>query len=321
MPKYEYIATENDVIEKKEIKDLVRSNFSFSARLRAKIKKNGLVRVNGKDLPVWTKAKLGDKVSIEVLEERSEFEPQNIPFGILFEDEDLLIINKPAGYIVHPTKGHPAGTIANGIAKYYIDTDQMCKIRFVNRLDMDTSGCMAIAKSGHVHAQLMKKVGGIESKANNVTHIVENNIKAQKMTKKYIALVKGELEKKEGTIDLPIGRPNMEKVQREVCSVEDGGKEAITRYKVQEVIDNPKVKYNYSLVELIIETGRTHQIRVHMSHLGNPVLGDWLYGGEAALLIDRQALHARELSFTHPITKNIIKVEAPIPEDISKLIL
>ena len=279
--------------EGKELREIMREHFDFSARLRNRIKREKLVMVDGVSTPGWKKPVVGAEIRITLPDETSGFEPQNIPLDIVYEDDDLMIINKQPGLIVHPTKGHPTGTVANALMYYMEQTGKPFKIRFVNRLDMDTSGLLVVAKNSYTQNDYTKQMK-------------ENTVE-----KRYIAVVKGIVESDEGTIDLPIGRPDPDHVRRGI--MEDGAP-SVTHYKVLD-------RYNgYSLVELLLETGRTHQIRVHMSHIGHPVLGDWLYEGLNPLLIDRQALHAAKLTFTHPMTKKRMTFEAPIPEDIKKAI-
>ena len=276
-----------------ELREIMREHFDFSARLRNRIKREKLVLVNGVSTPGWKKPAVGDIICITLPDETSGFEPQNIPLEIVYEDDDLMIINKQPGLIVHPTKGHPSGTVANALMYYMEQTGKPFKIRFVNRLDMDTSGLLVVAKNSYCQ--------------NDYT----NQMKENTVEKRYKAIVRGIVESDEGTIDLPIGRPDPDHVRRGVM---EGGAPSVTHYKVLD-------RYNgYSLVELLLETGRTHQIRVHMSHIGHPVLGDWLYEGLNPNLIDRQALHAAQLTFTHPITKERVTFRAPLPEDIKRAI-
>ncbi|MFR8518685.1 MAG: RluA family pseudouridine synthase, partial [Emergencia timonensis] len=235
--------------------------------------------------------------SIKLPEEKSDFPAEDIPIYPVFEDDDLLILNKQPGVIVHPTKGHPLHTIANGLMKYMQDTGQTFKIRFVNRLDMDTTGLLIVAKNSHSQDDLTKQM------------------KANTIEKRYIAIVNGIVKEDAFTIDLPIGRPDPENVARGVML--EGGYPSVTHVKVLESF--PKGK-GYTMVELLLETGRTHQIRVHMSHIGYPLVGDYLYGGEAPWLLDRQALHAYKLSFNHPVTGKRLTVEAPLPNDIQEVI-
>lgn len=276
-----------------EVKDIMRNHFDFSARLRNKIKREKLVLLNDQQTQGWIVPKEGDVIKIVLPDEKSNFEPQDIPVYPVFEDDDILIINKQPGLIVHPTKGHPSGTVANALMHYMEKTGQSFKIRFVNRLDMDTSGLLVIAKNAYCQ--------------NDYTRQMKENL----VEKRYISIVNGIIESDSGVIELPIGRPDPENVRRGVM---ENGAPSVTHYKVLERFP----KRGYTLVELLLETGRTHQIRVHMSHIGHPVLGDWLYGGDNILLIERQALHAARLTFTHPITKKELQLEAPLPDDMKQ---
>lgn len=274
-----------------ELREIIRKHFDFSARLHNRIKREKLVMVNGISTPGWKKPAVGDEISITLPDETSGFEPQDIPLDIVYEDDDLMIINKQPGLIVHPTKGHPSGTVANALMHYMEQAGNPFKIRFVNRLDMDTSGLLIVAKNSYCQNDFTKQMR-------------ENTIE-----KRYIAIVKGIIDSDEGTVELPIGRPDPDNVRRGVM---EGGAPSVTHYKV---IDRYR---EHTMVELLLETGRTHQIRVHMSHIGHPVLGDWLYDGTNTPFIDRQALHAAYLTFTHPMTKERCTFSAPLPEDINK---
>ena len=287
-----------DVDEKdsgRSIKDILRNELGFSKRLRAKLKNNPqLVRLNGVEAEGWIPLKTGDQITIDFPQEVSSFVPENIPLDIIYEDDDLLILNKQAGIVCHPTKGHPGHTISNGV-QHYIDTNKReFKIRFINRLDMDTSGVLAIAKNSHSQDAVVKQM------------------KLNLVEKKYLAVVKGIIEEDLGTINQPIGQPDPLLVQRGV--VEDGD-ECTTHFKVVS-----RYSKGYTLVELLLETGRTHQIRVHLAHLGHPIVGDHLYGEDEPFLIERQALHALSLSLKHPVTGSPMVFQAPIPKDIEKLI-
>lgn len=286
------VTTEDEGLE---VREIMRNYFDFSSRLRNRIKREKLVTLNGIQTPGWIRTKAGDVVKVVLPDEKSNFEPEDIPVYPVFEDNDILIINKQPGLIVHPTKGYPSGTVANALMHYMQQTDQSFKIRFVNRLDMDTSGLLVIAKNAYCQ--------------NDYT----NQMKANTVEKRYISIVCGILESDSGTIDLPIGRPDPDNVARGVM---EGGAPSVTHYKVIERFYDQ----NYTLVELLLETGRTHQIRVHMSHIGHPVLGDWLYGGVNEELISRQALHAARLTFTHPVTKKRMVLEAPLPKDMQKVL-
>ncbi len=298
MSEFKYIVKDTDA--GLAIKDILKREFRFSARLRTKMKQNNCMYLNGsnvvdgKAVRGWQTPKEGDVIEVLFPSEISDFEPEDIPFDVIFEDDDLLIINKPAGYVVHPTKGQPSHTIANGLMKYIIDTKQSFKIRFVNRLDMNTSGLLIVAKNAHVQENLIKQM------------------KAGTIKKKYVAVVKGILPEDTGTIDAPLGRPDPDDVRRGVVI---GGKESITHFRVIE-----RLAAGCTFVELILETGRTHQIRVHMSHIGFPLVGDHLYGSECPELIDRHALHAGTLTFLHPATGEALELCAPLPDDMENLL-
>lgn len=288
MGKYNHKVTEEEV--GKTINQILRANYKFSARFKTKMKFQNLVDLNGKPTPGFIKPQLGDTISVRLPKEKSDFEPEDIPIYPLYEDDDLLIINKQSGITVHPTKGHPTHTIANGIMKYMQDNNQDYKIRFANRIDMDTSGIVIIAKNSNVQG--------------NISMQMQNNL----VKKKYLAIVHGVIKKDEFTIDAPIGKPFDDSVARAV--LEKGGKNAITDIRVLEKFTN------HTLVEVFLHTGRTHQIRVHLSHIGFPIVGDHLYGGEAPELINRQALHAAQIGLKHPLTQKELIVDAPLPEDI-----
>jgi len=293
MSKFNYTVTNSDA--GLSIKEIIRQNFSFSSRMMARIKRNDCIYLNGNPVRLFIVPKFGDIIEVDLPEEQSHITPQNIPLLVIYEDDDLLVINKPAGYVVHPTSGHPKNTMANGIAKYMIDTKQSFKIRFINRLDMDTSGLLVIAKNAHCQDSIVKQM------------------QTSKVIKRYIAVAKGIFANEKGTIDLPIGRPDPERVERGV--MEDGFP-SVTHYSVLEEFESA----GYSLVELQLETGRTHQIRVHLSHIGHPIIGDHLYGIENAWLIERQALHAHFISFYHPISCELVELTAEIPADIELLL-
>ena len=293
MTKFRYIVQSSDEDGKKAVRDLIYTNFNISSRLKKKIKRENLVFVNGMPVKNHHLPRAGDILTIGLPEESSYFPPEDIPLSILYEDDDLLILNKQPGVVVHPTNGNPFHTLANGIMKYMLDTDQQFKIRFVNRLDMGTSGVVVVGKNSHAQDNMTKQMqkGTVE--------------------KTYLAILQGIFEDKAGVVDLPIGRPDPERLQRAVMT--EGGSPSVTRYEVLEEIGGA-----YSLVQLQLETGRTHQIRVHMAHLGHPVLGDHLYGEEHPQLIDRQALHSYSLAFLHPVTGKPIKITAPLPSDMEE---
>lgn len=274
-----------------EVREIMRENFTFSARLRNRIKRNKLVTRNGVQAEGWHKVSAGDVIEIVLPEERSGFDPEPIPLFPVYEDEDLLLLNKQPGLVVHPTKGNPAGTVANALMYRMEQTGEHFKIRFVNRLDRDTSGILIVAKNAFSQNEITKQM------RSGVTH------------KEYLAIVCGVIEEDSGIIDAPIGRPDPDDVRRGVV---EGGHPSLTRYDVVERFPAS----GYTLVHLILETGRTHQIRVHMSHIGHPVLSDHLYGTERPDIIPRQALHASAFTLVHPTKEETLTVEAPLPEDM-----
>ncbi len=290
MNSYRYIIKKED--ENTPIKKIIRREFRFSSRMMTKVKYQELSRLNGSFSPGWTLAKAGDLLEVRLPEESSGFEPEDIPVIPLFEDETLLIISKPPGYTVHPTGGRPDHTMANGVMKYMLDRGDSYKIRFINRLDMDTSGILVIGKDAQAQYSFMKQM--------------ENRT----IIKRYLAIVKGIFEEKEGLIDLPVGKPDRDDVRRKVTPE---GAACLTRYKVVEEFRR------HSLLRITLETGRTHQIRVHMSHIGHPVLGDNLYDVSDPL-IARQALHAWQLAFDHPLTGERLEITAPLPSDMEEAI-
>lgn len=269
----------------------LKVEIKMSSRFSKKMARNGLGTINGKRCMNSDILKIGDVVEVIIDgEEIQDIEAEDFPIQVMYEDLDILIVNKPPFMVVHPTKGHQSGTLANGIVNYFKVTKQDCIVRLVNRLDRDTSGLVIVAKSQFAHSQM----------ANMLT----NNL----IEKYYIAIVKGEL-KDSGTIDLPIGKPEEDSIKRGV--IEDGQR-AITHY---EVLANA---LNMTCVKVKLETGRTHQIRVHLTHIGHPLLGDTLYGTESQF-INRQALHAFKLKFNNIRTKERVEVVAELPEDMKSV--
>lgn len=290
MGKYNHTVTDSDI--GLSINQIIKANFKFSSRFKTKMKFQKLVDLNGTPTPGFITPEVGDEISIRLPEETSNFLAEDIPIDVLYEDDDLMFINKQPGLIVHPTKGHPFHTIANGLMKYMLNNGQKYKIRFANRIDMDTSGIVIVAKNANSQNDISLQM------RENLVH------------KQYMAIVNGVIKDDEFTIDKPIGRPNEESIQRKVLS--EGGKDAITDVKVLERF------YNNTLVEVTLHTGRTHQIRVHLAHIGHPITGDHLYEGDAPALIDRQALHAAKMIVNHPMTGEKLEIEAPLPDDMKK---
>lgn len=275
------------------VDEILSSYFSISARLRSKLIKLQKIMLNGN--PVDTRQSVNPfdiiTVCLDYDEDNSNIIPFKMKLDILYEDEWFLIINKPAGIAIHPSLLHYSNSLSNGI-KYYFDSINLKKkIRPINRLDTNTSGLCVFAKCEYIQECFIKQMA-------------EKSFK-----KEYLCLVGGIFDKKFGTINLPIARKSGSIIER--C-VDENGQMAITNYKV---IDEFK---DYSLVKCLLETGRTHQIRVHMSYIGHPLLGDTLYGNSSGL-IARQALHSYIIQFIHPITKKVLKFTCKLPEDMNVL--
>ncbi len=276
-----------------KLKEVLYDKLKISGRLTRKLKRSKNIFVNNYNISLDSNLRRGDMVKVIMEEEANQFEPQNIPISVVYEDMDLLIINKQPNIVVHPTKGHPDYTIANGLVNYLNETGESFKIRFINRLDRDTSGLLMIAKNPFAQQAL------------------SNQMQKDMVEKKYLAVVNGRVKSNFGTIDEPIGRMESDSIHRVVI---ESGQRSITHY---EVID----RYNDStLVRLRLETGRTHQIRVHMKHIGHSLIGDELYGEVNEDLIKRQALHAETLKFFQPRTGEEKFVKAEMPEDIKDLV-
>lgn len=287
------------------IKKIIRSRFNFSSRLMGQIKRGNLVYKNGYPVPGWHTVVPGDVITVNLPEEKSNFPPEDIPLDIVYEDDDLLVINKQYGVTVHPTKGCPNHTIANGIMNHMLDTHQSFKIRFINRLDTDTSGLLLVGKNSYSQNEVTKQM------------------RAGTVDKHYIAVVCGAFNKEMGTefiIDKPIGRPSPDEIRRSVLEVDKGGSPSQTKVKILKNLKHPLTDEDFTLVDLKLLTGRTHQIRVHMDSIGHTLVGDWLYGDDHKDLIGRQALHAYKLTLIHPVAKTPLSLTSDLPKDISSLI-
>ena len=280
------------------IREFLKEELELSSRLirRAAIEKR--IFVNKEAVRMRKVLHTGDIVEVKLQRVESQnIIPEKMELNIVYEDEDILVLNKPPYTVVHPTRGYPTGTLANGILYYFNETNQNCIVRLVSRLDMDTSGLIIIAKNQYAHMALSKEM--------QLNHL----------EKRYLAVVHGHLQKEEGTIDLPIFKPeDEESIFKRI--IDERGQRSITHYKVVKKFKDA------TLVECLLETGRTHQIRVHLSHIGHPIYGDTLYGygEEEKELIPRQALHAYGLDFKSPRTKEKLSLRAELPEDILNLI-
>lgn len=288
----EYVVNLTNNLGDLTLREFLESS-DISGRLARKLYKEKNILVNGKFLRKDLKVKNGDKITLLLGEEKEELLPEEMDMDIVYEDMDLLILNKSPNMVVHPTKSHQENTLSNGIAYHFMKNGIKKKVRFVNRLDMDTTGLLIVAKNSFSHQQMALQF--------------ENNT----VVKKYMAIVNGIIENDQGIIDLPIGREEDKSIRKEVDS---HGQSALSEYKVVKRLQDK------TLVEVRIYTGRSHQIRVHMSHIGHPVLGDSLYGEKSAL-IDRQALHSFYLKCIHPRTKKVMEFTAELPMDMKKIII
>lgn len=254
---------------------------------------DGNILVNGKNAKVSYKIQENDKISVEIPEPKQiELKAQNIPIEIIYEDSDIIVVNKPKGMVVHPANGNPDGTLVNAIMAICKDSLSGIggEIRpgIVHRIDKDTSGLLIVAKNDNAHVKMSEE------------------IKNHEVKKTYIALVRGVFKENEATIDMPIGRSPSD---RKKMAVNKNGKNAITHIKVLKRFDK------YTLLRVNIETGRTHQIRVHLSHIGYPIVGDYTYSnGKNEFDVIGQCLHAQKLEFKHPITQKDMCLEAELPQ-------
>lgn len=289
--KYNLISYTNE--EEMTLKEVLLDKLNFSVRSLSRMKREKSVLVNGVYKKPSLKVSRGDLIEVKIDEEKANFEPQDLNLQIIYDDFDIIMVNKPPFMVVHPTKSHYDNTIANGISYYIEKHKENVKIRFVNRLDMNTSGLVIIAKNAYAH------------------HTLSTAMSENKVEKTYITVVNGIIEEDEGTINEPIYRPEEDSIKR---VIDERGQASVTHYKVVERLNDATV------LEVKLETGRTHQIRVHMAHIGHGIIGDELYGYIDENLINRQALHAYSLEFEQPRTKEILKFKTDIPKDMQELI-
>lgn len=277
------------------IRDVLRDKYDMSRKIIRKLVEGRGILLNGE--PIWLtwRLKEGDRLRLLLpAEESADILPQPIPFENVYEDEDVLVVNKHAGILVHPTLGHWTGTLANGVVYDWQQRGIKARFRPVHRIDGDTTGLIVIAKN-HYALKLLSK------------QMLERSIE-----RTYASVVHGSLEQDAGTVDGPIERSDEDP---HVRVVRPDGKEARTDYRVIE-----RFKRGTS-IELKLHTGRTHQIRVHMKHIGHPLFGDAFYGTtDDSAWIGRQALHAKILGFVHPRSGEFMRFEAPLPDDMAQLV-
>ncbi|MCM6931156.1 RluA family pseudouridine synthase [Enterococcus italicus] len=257
--------------------------------------KEACVKIDGVVVKANYKVQKGDRITIQIPEpETLDLIAENLPLEIVYEDADVAVINKPQGMVVHPSAGHPNGTLVNALI-YHLNSlssiNGVIRPGIVHRIDKDTSGLLMVAKNDQAHEDLAKQ------------------LKDKTSLRKYVALVHGVIPHDKGVIRAPIGRST---VDRKMQAVVDNGKDAVTHFQVLERYDD------YTLVELQLETGRTHQIRVHMQYIGYPLVGDPVYGLKRTIKGNGQFLHAKLLGFTHPSTGEKMVFEAPLPEIFKK---
>lgn len=295
----------------------LRPELEVSRAMIQRMIENGGVLLNGKVVKAGYKVKTDDviEIDLEKLEKESFLEhdrkipkAEKLPLDIIYEDDDILIVNKPAGMVVHPACGNYSGTLVNALLNYpgfltkfnepreTKDHKHVLRPGIVHRLDKDTSGIMLVAKTGVAHRKLSKQ------------------LKNRTITKKYIAVVRGIVELDEGLIESPISHDK--KDRRRMRIDDEEGKEAVTYYHVVKRNEEKK----FSVLEVKPKTGRTHQIRIHLAHIGHPVLGDTLYSGPVVKGLSRQALHAKSISFIHPTKNSTMEFSAPPPKDLETFI-
>lgn len=276
-----------------QLEDMTRSHIQ-------KLIKENMVRVNGMAVKSNFKLSASDQIEVEIPElKEPDILPENIPLDILYEDQDILVVNKPKGMVVHPAPGHYTETLVNAIMYHCKDNlsgiNGVMRPGIVHRIDMDTTGSLLICKNDRAHQALAEQ------------------LKEHSITRKYHAIVHGRLKEDEGTIDKPIGRHPIDRKKMSVhCT---NGREAITHYRVL------KRFQQFTYIECQLETGRTHQIRVHMSSIGHPILGDQIYGpAKCPYKLQGQTLHAKVLGITHPTTGEYMEFDAPLPDYFQALL-
>ena len=295
---YKYIV-KNEAQGKRLDKYVTEQNTEITRTAVQRLIDEKNILVNGKEQKASYKVNENDVVEVEIPEPKKiEIKAEDIPIEVIYEDSDIIVVNKPKGMVVHPGNGNVDGTLVNAImAKCEGSLSGIGgEIRpgIVHRIDKDTSGLLIVAKNDKAHVNLSEQ------------------IKEHKVKKTYIALVRGVVKENEATIDMPIGRSKTDRKKMAVCK---DGKNAVTHIKVL------KRWEHYTLLQVNIETGRTHQIRVHLSYIGYPIIGDYTYSnGKNEFGVVGQCLHAQKLEFKHPITNKIMELEAPLPEYFQEII-
>ncbi len=298
MNSFEIIVEESDINKRIDV-FLAKNLESFSRSYIQDLIKKGKATIGGKSIKANYRLRNGDNVVLNIPKpEPLEILPENIPLDILYEDNDVILVNKPKGMVVHPAAGHYSGTLVNALLYHCKDNlsgiNGVLRPGIVHRIDMDTTGVIIACKNDNAHQNIAKQ-------------LAEHSI-----TRRYIAILNGNLKEDEGVVDAPIARA---KNDRKKMAVDKDGKTAVTHYKVLERLKN------YTYIECVLETGRTHQIRVHMSYINHPLLGDEIYSGKKeSMKLQGQCLHAMVLGFIHPTTNEYMEFEAPIPEYFNEIL-
>lgn len=293
------IIVDNEIDKNIRLDALITKRTNITRTSAQRLIENKNILVNSKTEKASYKVNMGDVITIDNPEPSvTELKPQNIPIDIIYEDNDIIVVNKPKGMVVHPANGNPDGTLVNAVlahcGKSLSGIGGEIRPGIVHRLDKDTSGLLIIAKNDIAHVNMSKQ------------------IQDRKVCKKYIALVRGVIPENEATINMPISRSEKD---RKKMAVNKEGKNAITHFKVIKRYDK------YTLLDIKIDTGRTHQIRVHLAEIGYPVVGDEVYSnGKNEFGVEGQMLHAKSLDFKHPVTGKEMHLEAPLPEYFEKII-
>ena len=298
MDNFEITVEESDIDRRIDV-FLANKLESFSRSYIQDLIKKGKATINGKAVKANYRLREGEGIVLDIPKpEPLEILPENIPLDILYEDDDVILVNKPKGMVVHPAAGHYSGTLVNALLYHCKDNlsgiNGVLRPGIVHRIDMDTTGVIIACKNDNAHQHIAKQ-------------LAEHSI-----TRRYVAIVTGNLKDDEGVVNAPIARS---KNDRKKMAVDKEGKTAVTHYKVLERLNN------YTYIECMLETGRTHQIRVHMSYIHHPLLGDEVYSGKKeSMKLEGQCLHARVLGFIHPRTNEYMEFEAPIPEYFNEIL-
>lgn len=299
MDNFEIIAEESDINKRIDV-FLSKNLESFSRSYIQDLIKKGKATIGGKTIKANYRLREGDIVALAIPKpEPLEILPENISLDIVYEDNDVILVNKPKGMVVHPAAGHYSGTLVNALLYHCKDNlsgiNGVLRPGIVHRIDMDTTGIIIVCKNDNAHQHIAKQ-------------LAEHSI-----TRKYVAIVSGNIKEDEGVVDAAIARS---KNDRKKMTVDKDGKRAVTHFKVLERLNN------YTYIECVLETGRTHQIRVHMSYLHHPLLGDEVYSNKKEnTKLKGQCLHAKVLGFIHPSTNEYMEFEAPLPEYFKEILM